>query len=172
MILWLCVGFFSVFMLHVLLQVGLHHSVGQCGDLSICRHSALLTPLTIASKKQWHQMVDLHCIELLLLWHELNAPWWACGSCSCSGLCPGKCDNRLHASHWWHLCSGDMCSLSWSMPFCPVDETCQSAHDEEPVEAELCIECWWLLSLDKELDVPFFWICKWCDCCKICHSKT
>jgi hypothetical protein len=91
--------FYSVFMLHVLFWVGLHHSVGQCGDLSICGHSALLTPLTITSKKQWHQMVDLHCIELLLLWHELNAPWWACGSCACSGLCLGKCDNRLHASH-------------------------------------------------------------------------
>ena len=40
------------FMLHMLLQVGLHHSVGQCGDLSICGHSALLTPLTITSGKQ------------------------------------------------------------------------------------------------------------------------
>ena len=28
------------FMLCVLLRVGLHHSVGQCGDLSICGRSA------------------------------------------------------------------------------------------------------------------------------------
>ena len=117
-------------------------------------------------------MVDLHCIELPLLWLKLNEPWWACGSCACSGLCSGKCDDRLCASHWWHLCSGDMCNLTWSMIFCPVDETHWLAHDEEPVEAELCIGWRQLLSLDKELGVPFFWICRWHDCYEICHSKT
>jgi hypothetical protein len=42
------------------------------------------------------------------------------------------------------------------MPFCPVDEKCQLACEEEPVEVELCIGWRWLLLLDKELGVPFF----------------
>ena len=47
-----CCFFCSVFMLHMLLQVGLHRSVGQYGDWSILRHSALWILWTITSEKQ------------------------------------------------------------------------------------------------------------------------